>query len=367
MRARSGVLLAIGALVASSLAAGCGGPTYDRQAMLGRIVEEVIVPEHDRFLEEARRLEAAAGRLAADPTRAALTETRERWVEAQLAWKGVELYQFEGLLLVHNAIEKRPPRAAFIEEAVADLAAGEADGSDPAFAESLGSTTKGLAAIEYLVFPEGGEGATPGASVLASLEDPARRTFLHALSRDLVRRAEELVGFWSSEGDGYGDTFRTNDSEGADTSGSISLLANNLIELCETTLQLRLGAPLGRTTDGTPRPDEVESPRSGRSLEMALARVEAMERVFHAGLDDYLDHLDGGTGEDRLSRRVGRRIRSVKRALRATPGPLRVAVVEEPEAVGAAYEEMRELLVLLKVDMAGQLGITVTFGDADGD
>ena len=35
--------------------------------------------------------------------------------------------------------------------------------------------------------------------------------------------------------------------------------------------------------------------------------------------------------------------------------------------VEAAYEELRTLLVLFKVDMVNHLGLTLTFNDNDGD
>ena len=43
------------------------------------------------------------------------------------------------------------------------------------------------------------------------------------------------------------------------------------------------------------------------------------------------------------------------------------AVVESPDTVSAARDAVNDLLVLLKVDMANQMGFTITFSDNDGD
>jgi predicted lipoprotein len=144
-------------------------------------------------------------------------------------------------------------------------------------------------------------------------------------------------------------------------------LANRIIEVHELATQQGLGRPMGRTTDGIPRPEEVEAPLSGRSLDLLIATVETLRRAVDAGLDDYLDHLDLSGDAGPLSGRIASQYARALDALRAIEGPLEVAVVERPAEVERAYEEMRALIVLLKTEMAAQLGITVTFSDTDGD
>jgi predicted lipoprotein len=39
----------------------------------------------------------------------------------------------------------------------------------------------------------------------------------------------------------------------------------------------------------------------------------------------------------------------------------------ETAQIEGAYDAIKSLLVLIKVDMANKLGITITFSDADGD
>jgi predicted lipoprotein len=124
---------------------------------------------------------------------------------------------------------------------------------------------------------------------------------------------------------------------------------------------------MGRTTDGVPDPESVETPLTGRSLDLLIANLESVQRTFDAGLDDYVDYLQGGEPETSLSANIHAQFARVFEALDRIGTPLEVAVVEDPAAVAAAYEEMRPLLVFLKTDMAAQLGITVTFSDADGD
>lgn len=356
--------MVIVAASASVLVAGCTGERFDREAMLQRVGREVILPAHEALVREAVLLEeaAVAFREADNPGEADLTALRDRWLAAQVAWKRVQLFQFDRLLLLHNAIEKRPPRADFIERTIRDLREGTLDHVDSDFIAGAGATSKGLGAIEYLLFPSDEE-----PSVLARADRVEREAYLVALARNLVETARDIRAHWAPEEDNALTEFQRNASDGADLQGSISLLANRMIAMQEVATVQWLGRPLGRTTDGVARPEEAEAARSQRSLELLVASVTSVEQTFHSGLDAYLDHLDRSGGAQPLSARVSAAFEQALRALRAIEQPLEVAVLENPQTVEAAYEAMRALLVLLKTDMPAQLGVTVTFGDNDGD
>ena len=331
--------------------------------MLGQIVDTVILPGHATLTAAAGSLDAAARAFVEAPNAETLAGVRSEWFAAEIAWRRVEMYQFPGLLLIHNAIETRPARVPFIEGLVDSAADSTAAPLDAASIESLGSTSKGLGAIEYLVF----ESPEHEAPILEAFGSPARGQLLVALTSNLMAKTRELEGFWTPEGQNYGQTFRENDSEGAAIESSISLLANRMIEMYEMVMQRRFGIPMGRTTNGVPDPEAVESPLTGRSLDLLVANLESVLRTFDAGLDDYVDYLQGGPSETSLAANIHAQFARVFEALNRIETPLEAAVVEDPATVAAAYEEMRPLLVFLKTDMAAQLGITVTFSDADGD
>jgi predicted lipoprotein len=352
------------AILLAGCVTGCIGPAFDRSAMLGQILETVILPGNSALTAAAGALDAAARGFVESPSDATLANVRSEWYSTEIAWKRVEMFQFPGMLLIHNAIETRPARVPFIEGLIDSPADSTAPGTlDAATIESLGSTSKGLGAIEYLIF-ESPEHAAP---VLEAFTAPARGALLVALTSNLAAKTAELERFWTPAGQNYGQTFRENDSEGADIQGSVSLLANRLIEQYEMVMQRKFGVPMGRTTDGVPDPESVESPLTGRSLDLLIANLESVLRTFDAGLDDYVDYLQDAPPETSLSASIHSQFASVFEALDQIETPLELAVVEDSATVAAAYEEMRPLLVFLKTDMAAQLGITVTFSDADGD
>jgi predicted lipoprotein len=331
--------------------------------MLGSVVDTVILPVHLALTADATALDQLARQFAAEPAPETLATLRSQWLATELAWKRVELYEFPGMLLIHNAIERRPARISFIEGAIAEADDEAIQQINADFVESLGSTSKGLAAIEYLIFPSESNPLV----VVDSFGDPARGAYLTALTSNLVRKTEELRGLWLPSGENYALVFRENNSEGADLHGSISLLANEMIEMQEIVLRTKLGMPMGQTTDGVPQPRDVESYLSSASRKMMIANVESLRDTFEAGIDDYVDYLQRGGSEERLSDAIRAQFGAVLSTLNAIDQPLQTAITALPEEVNAVYEAMLDLLVLLKTDMAGVLGITVTFSDSDGD
>ena len=51
----------------------------------------------------------------------------------------------------------------------------------------------------------------------------------------------------------------------------------------------------------------------------------------------------------------------------ALGGPLEEAVVEKRPLLEKAYEQVRALEILFKVDVVSALGVTLTFSSGDGD
>ena len=81
-----------------------------------------------------------------------------------------------------------------------------------------------------------------------------------------------------------------------------------------------------------------------------------------AGIDDYLGQLNAGT-----ARRLDAQFQKAIDAVRALAVPLDQAIAARPQAVVDAHEQCRALEILLKVEGASALGVTLTFKAIDGD
>ncbi|NJK78680.1 MAG: imelysin family protein [Chloroflexaceae bacterium] len=364
------------------LVAGCGQPLtasppptvpapqpvaegFSRSAMLDDIANLVILPAYEQFTERTATLQEAARTLSDAPTAANLQATRQAWREAVLAWQPLRLFILDDIrrTLLHSGVNKWPTNTEFIEQFIAEEAT-----LDAALIAGAGSTSKGVPALEYLLFSPTGDDA----AVLAALtNDPRRMQYVVALTQDLHTTALALQEAWTQPDEGYVIEFVSNDSGGAMMQSSVSELSNELVNALEMLVQTRLGEPLGRANGGEPQPALVEAPYSDASVPAMLSLLHGFRATFTGGtgqgFDDYLDNLGVQAEAGPLSVRIVEQIDRTIAALEAIEQPLQVAVVEQPEQVTAAYDEARALLVLVKVDMAGALGVTLTFGDTDGD
>lgn len=368
-------------LTAIFLLISCGGsatavpsPTnmpasFDRRALLENITNQIAIPAHEAFVVAAVGLETAVTDFTANPTMPNLEAAQEAWRTAATARTSLLTFRL-GLVddsLLHNRLDNRPARSSFIEETIA----GEVT-IDDAFIESIGSSSIGLGALEYLLFdPEGGNTAVLLRYTEAENAD-RRGAYLQGAAHNLSLKAEALLQVWLPEGQNYGQLFIAADMDGGELQGSMNMLVNQMVADLEEILGTRLGKPTGNNSTGQARPDLVESPFAFWSLPRIQSTLEMMHTIYSGGnalgFDDYLDFVEAkGEGEVPLSQVIDAQFETTLAAFAAIEGSLHTAVTDDREQVDAAYEAVRTLLVLLKADMANHLGVTLTFNDNDGD
>ena len=175
---------------------------FDRHAMLENIALNVVLPCHERFVQAAIAFEEATERLASSANLAKLETAQAAWKTAGSSWAHCELFQFGGLeiMILHNQINKRPNLTQIANAINSDTELSSA------FIESQGSSMKGLAAAELLLFSEQGNDA-----VLNQLQNERQRQFLLALAQNLSAKAQELVAYWSPTAQDYASKFAAAD------------------------------------------------------------------------------------------------------------------------------------------------------------
>lgn len=342
---------------------------FDRLVMLENVTQQLILPNHEALVQALQALETAAVAFVDAPDPARLDAVQDAWLAANLARMALLPYRLGPVddSLLHNRLDNRPPRTAFIDD---EILAGDAP-IDAAYIDSIGSSSVGLGAMEYLLFDPAGGDAAVLATFTGGDHADRRRELLAALAQAATPKAEALLRIWSPDGDNYAQAFIDADMDEGEYQGSMNMLANQIIADVEDIVSSRLGKPLGKRTNGEIRPDLVEAPYSGASLPRIIATLEAEKGAFTGGdgpgLDDYLDFIGAMYGEEPLSQVIVRQFDAALAALRATDGPLETSVQSNPSQVETAYQETLSLLTLLKADMVNQLGLTLTFNDNDGD
>ncbi len=336
-------------LCISLLLAGCGERGFNRKAMLQGIVDEIILPNHALFVARSAELETAVRALHADPTDANLANAQAAWKTTVDAWSGVQLFDMGQINrdFMHPAIDRIPPNIDGIEQSIND---GQSLSMERV--NSFGSNKKGLPTLEYLLF-------------LPDLTDQRRLEYTLATAEVLAQNAADLETAWRD----YADDFVSAELDNQNTNSSISMLVNEIVRRLEIIMGLGLGQPLGLNiqTDGEAHPETLFSPYAGYTEERLLHQLISVQTVLDGGIDDYLDYLNLTPVEEQpLSERLDNAIAEAI-VLTGQLDDLERRVVEDRESAEAAYAAIREVAILTRVDLTSQLGVLLTFSDADGD
>lgn len=356
-------------IIVMGLLVGCTSPQegsteFTRKAMLDNLVNDIVLPLNAEFVVQTAVLETAANTFSDDPTPANQQTMQDEWRTTANLWQEAKLYEFDRMMVLHNQIAKTPTDAEFID----DIITRGLTGLDNDFIESIGSPAKGLPAIEYLIFAEDGRNDTALARLTSN---PTQMEYLLAATQNLHNKAQEVQAYWLTDGNNYANTFINADGGGETFNSSLSMLNNQMVAILESSIREKLGRPLGVAAGNGTHPEAVEAALSGNSLAQIQHNLTAVHIAFTGGaglgLDDYLDYLGVESEGTPLSQKINDQFATTQAALNAIQPPLKTAVSQDPATVQTAYDELNKLLILIKVDMANQLGVTITFNDSDGD
>jgi len=335
--------------------------TYDQNAMLTNIGNSVIISTINNF---AASSEAAATSIASfvnNPDATSLTAAQASVKTLMLSWAATAPFDFGPLSdnLWYAKIDTWPVNPVKIETAI----------SANADASTQGSDAKGLKALEYLLFDKSGNDAVIAKYQGNDNSVTNRKNYLVSVSKNLSDIATDLKNSWSGS---YLTTF-TN-SKGNDVSSSISLLVNTFSLYLDEVKNLKIGNPIGmgiKVNDGQPHPDKIEYLLTEESLAAMVANMQTMKSAFNGGngqgLDDLLDYVKAQKSGQNLSKVVNDLFDNIIGKMNAISTPYATAVTNQTTQLNAIYDSLKQLIAYFKVDIANNLGVTITFSDTDGD
>lgn len=333
-----------------------------KKAQLDNIYDNEISRLNTAFITETSLLNDAIISFEQETTTTNLIEVQEQWFRMLKVWKQMELYNIGDIskTFIHSEISRWPTNEDFINDFI-----NETEIIDEAFIASKGSSSKGISALEYLLFSsEGNEVIVTSFS--SGTNYGKRLDYLVAVAQNLKTKAKDLSAFWTN----YHSKFTSGLENGVD--GSQNQVINQMVSVIEAILISKLGKPLGDTNGGTIALDELEAARSGASLEIIQQHLISLKRCykgdfaltpFRVGFDDFLILI----GNEEFSNKIAAQFSVCQKKIDAIKGSLRDEILSKPEAVIDLKKSFTDLLVLIKVDMANLLGSTITFNDNDGD
>lgn len=331
---------------------------FTKESMLENIFSFGILPTHATFTMECRLLDSTSALFVATPTQQTLSDLQAQWVKTKQAWKACELYSLAEVKdnFLHNKIDKWPTNPRLLTNNLeGDIELNEA------FVEGSGSTSKGLPALEYFLFSP-----SPLADFTSDPFSERRRLYVKALTENLLVRSEDLENVWiniQAEFMGATENF---------SKGSVNELVNAQVGLLEKILNDKLGKPLGKTRADQIDPSKAEAYLSGVSLSLIESNLISFKAGFQGdpakpGFDDLLDNEEAKVDDVLLSEAILTQLDKCIQKVAAINDPLTIRLEDQREALDELYGMIIDLLFLVKVDMANNLGILVTFNDTDGD
>lgn len=335
-----------------------GSDNFDRQGMLQDYATNLIYPAYDNFLSTSQNLQNQWQAFQSNPGTDQLLDLRISCLDAYEAWQECAAFDFGPAmdLLALSKINTHPSDSIEIESLIvaADWNFNQADQID----------AQGFPALDYLLWH------SSDSEILAELAGTDRQAFISDLINEIVRLATELETEWQT-GASYYDIFIN--ANATDVGSSSALMINALNRYFERNLRDgKIGIPLGVRSLGIPIPDKAEAYYADESLRLFNQSIEAYRALLVSGssslgLDDWIDAVDAQHSGGPLSAEIETRLEEIELKSQSITGSLKENIASNPDQVQELYDDLQNLLVLLKVDLPSALGILITYQDNDGD
>lgn len=369
------------------LAASCtdAAPRLDRGELL-RSFGRCTVERYTTFESAAGGLATATAAWADAPDDARRAAARTAWERAIDAWEPVDILRYgpatdfeqPGGRNLRAGIYAWPDvNRCLIEQQLVSRAYERPD-----FGE-LATSTRGLAAIEYLLFYPGDDNAcaateainTGGAWAMLTADERTRRkaAYARAAAADVATRARALVAAWQPAG--FADQLATagrGSTLFATQQVAISAVAEGLFALDTDVKDLRLATALGLRACATGTcPAALESPYAGRGrthLRNNLAGARMLLQGCAAGGNLGYDDLLASAGAPSLAASLLRDLAAAEAAVDALPAaPLVDTLARDPAALRRVHDAVKALTDALKMEFTMTLQIRSTRVEGDND
>ncbi len=364
-------------VVATTVAAGCGGGPPARGDVLADLVDDAMVPAYELLAAETAELAAATTGLCDALTPSDLVAARGALVDARAVWSYTEPMWVGPVMERRSwAVVDWPIARDEIEALIADTTI-ELDAER--LGRRIGADQRGLGAVEYILGRSGDDEA-----VLEALGDERRCRYLTGITALIADETALILADWTMDFEGsgpYQKIFTAADGDGLDKT------VNNALFLLEAMTDRELGLALGEMG----REPDLEAIVEG-SADLAVADLIAHLdglKVVLIGNDTVSDPgatagpgttsgprtvSDPGTTsglgpllEDDLTDRLREQLETARRAVVGIDPPIRAAVIERTASVRAARDAIKVVQVTVATEVVSRLGVTIGFSDADGD
>ena len=339
---------------------------FDKQGLLQNLNNNYIIPSYSAYKNAILNLDSKVDDFVQDPNDSNLTLLRSQWHDALLTWQDVAFLNFgpSEYILLTSQTNTFPVDTLLIDSSISD---GNWNFSFTSYFDA-----KGFQALDYLLNKRG---QTDYQICQSFHSSENKKLYIKEISTDLKNNINYVFDEWAS----YSTDFMEDYESNADGS-AVSNIVNALCKHYEFYVRRgKVGLPLGVFNGFSQQemPHLVECYHYGQSLPFAIRAVNAIQQFINGysystgedgiGLEDYMDFVNAQYNGEDLSIATNNQLQLIIDNLNQLNDPLSNEILTNKVEVSNAYENMQQLVPLIKVDMTSALGVLITYQDNDGD
>lgn len=329
---------------------------YDRKPLLENLGNNVIVPAYKQAQTKSLALKVAIADFTAAPDVPKLQATKTAFKEAYIAWQAVENFDFgkaTGLTLTLNNFPADTVRI------LSNLSSGSYD-----LNQAGNLRAKGFPALDFILFSVSDENM-----FVNTVGNFHTKQYLNDVAADISNNITAVYDDWNA---GYLNTFTA--ATNLDLGGSVSILCNSWAQYTERSRRERVGNSLGYVgliATGNIDTKMLEAFYSNYSKELLIANLQAGKNIFTGGagigFDDYPQVKEASFQGVPLNEEIANQYDKCIAAANQISTDFKTALTSDKPKMESLFLELKKLTVLVKVDLASAVGVTISYADNDGD
>lgn len=319
----------------------------------------VLLPAYSYWAEANQRMAASGKAFCADSQ--SLEETRQAYIEAQLAWAGLQPLLVGPMGEGNRAwqVQFWPDKKNLVGRQVTALLKNKPDVTR-ADLESASVVVQGLSAYEYILYDQ--------AVDLSDDQTKARYCpLLQAIGEHQQQLGSDILQVWQSKDGMQAQLSSFPNERYAEPAEAIADILRVQVTALDG-LKKKLGAPLGRQTKGYPQPFQAEAWRSDATLGSLDAAIAGAQQLWQGQPDKGMKHLIPSDKAD-LAGRIEAAYATTRQQLAGLDQPFSVLLANEGgrQQLDTLYSNIDALHRLHQGELAKALGVQIGFNAHDGD
>ena len=344
---------------------------YNRSSLLSHVVDNIIIPAHQRFQDELTLLSEQLVEFNSNRDIETLENLQLQFVETYKYWQHIEMFNIGYAEEIYYASKMNiyPTNVSRINDNI-NGGSFDLDNNPNQY------SAQGFPALDYLLFGLGDSNSDILDAYLDNQNDNLTLNYLSLLVAKMQVNTTDVINYWTNNRQEFIN------SSGNSASSSLNMLANDFVYYYEKGFRAnKIGIPAGVWSGLLPQNVEAYYKKDISKI-LAKEALTACVKFFNGthfngqstgeGFYDYLAYLDDtnyssssmfiGLNDDIVST-----FANADEKLNSLDNNFVSQIESNNMQMLEAYDAIQQGVVRLKTNMLSILGISVDYYDADGD